>query len=326
MARFGLYMNFKPRSGPFGGANSFLRSLRRSLVKRGTKVTDDVTGKFDVALVNALTNDVTCGFLEKISSRGVPVVHRKVGYQASGGPELRREVDGVVWGDKLQIEFGPWVDHTIFQSTYSRDSYYRAGFSGECSVIRNGVDESVFNPYRWRTLRWQGRRREYWDGASPLRVLISSWSTDMNKGFPEFEKIDRAIEGERSVKVSFVGRLPEGLQFENIRVHGPKRHPVLAKILRNNHVLLQLARHETCSNSLIEGINCGLPVIYLDSGSNQEIAGDYGVEYQGDFRSSVDQMGRSYHRIVQSIHDNPYKMEEVASKYLCLLEKELNRD
>ena len=315
-----VFMNFEEVRGPHGGANAFLRTLRSGLEARGTKVTNDPERQVDVALLNGLTGGITPQLARAFAERGVPVVHRLVGYRVSGSHELRaRAANGVVHGDRLQLEFSPWVRHTVFQSAYSRDVFVQNGFAGTSTIIHNGVDESVFNQrVGWGLRR---RRRDPWARGTRLHVLVSAWSTDPNKGWADYARIDRALAGNRDVQLTIVGRVPADVAFENTRVLGPYGPRRLARALKRSHVLLQLARFETCSNALIEGINCGLPAIYLDSGSNAELAAVYGVEYRGDFGAALDAVRRCYDELFERTLANPYRSEVVVPRYLEVLER-----
>lgn len=313
-----IFMNFREVRGPYGGTNSFLRTLRDWLVRQtNVDVTHDPHDRFDVALLSGLTDGVDLDFVKAIASRGVPIVHRKVGYRVSGSPEMRCIVDGVVHGDKLQVEFTPYLTHTVFQSEYSRDVFLGSGFNGPFTVIYNGVDEAVFNT---RVVTgWLRRRvaaRRWWDGREPLRIVISTWSKDPNKGFEDYASIDAALDRRSDVRVTLVGRTPDGLRFRNIRVRPPQRRERLAGLLKRQHVVLQLARFETCSNALIEGINCGLPAIFLESGSNAEIGGKYGVPYRGDFGSSLDAVRDRYAEVIARVSENPFRISVVGPQYL----------
>ena len=129
-----VFINFTEVRGPYGGTNSFLKTLWHWLRQQGVEVTNMVDSSFDVALLSGLTDGVELSFVKAIAARGVPIVHRKVGYRVSGSREMRRMTDGVVWGDKLQIEFTPHISHTVFQSEYSRDVFQDSGFDGPYSV------------------------------------------------------------------------------------------------------------------------------------------------------------------------------------------------
>jgi glycosyltransferase involved in cell wall biosynthesis len=315
-----VYMNFNEVRGPYGGANSFLRTLREGVRGAGIGVTNDVRADVDVAFLNALTDGIDLDFVRGVAERGIPIVHRKVGYAVSGSPEMRAIKDGVVHGDRLQVEFSPYLAHTIFQSAYSRDVFLESGFDGAFSVIHNGVDERVFNLVVASRLGRRGRRRTFWRAPEPLRVIISTWSPDPNKGFPEFEKIDRALADVRDVELSLVGQKPDGVEFTHIRHLPPRPARRLAVLLKDQHVLLHLARLETCSNALIEGINCGLPPIYLDSGSNEELATECGVRYDGDFFAAVEAVRDRYDGLVARCAENPYRLSTVLPRYLDVLE------
>ena len=125
------------------------------------------------------------------------------------------------------------------------------------------------------------------------------------------------------MEVALIGRTPPGLEFRAIRVVSPQPAKRLAERLKHAHVLLQLARFETCSNALIEGINCGLPAIYLDSGSNREVAGEYGVEYRGDFLEALARIGEGYSTLAGRIPANTYRISVVVGQYLDVFRRVL---
>ena len=315
-----VFMNFKEVRGPYGGANSFLRTLRAALERGGVRVTTRLDDRFDVALLNALSHGIDVRFVERVAER-VPVVHRKVGYRASGPPDLRAEVDGVIEGDRRQIEFSPYVTHTIFQSGYSREVFLASGFRGEHTVIHNGVDDRVFSPLEPRGLLRRSGLRAFWTEGSPMRVIVVAWSTDANKGFAEYARVDETLAGRTDVEMALVGRIPEGFRPRHIRRYAARPSRRLPPLLRRQHVVLQLARHETCSNALLEALACGLPAIYLDSGSNDEIAGEYGVVYEGDLFAALERLKPRYREIVEKLVRQPFRIGPVADRYLAVLER-----
>jgi glycosyltransferase involved in cell wall biosynthesis len=314
-----VYLNARPRSGAYGGANAFLRTLVAELERRGVRTTADPSEAFDVGLLNALTEGLDLDAVRRLAERGRPLVHRKTGYLGRGSVGQRAIVGGVVLGDAQQVAFDPFVAHTIFQSRYSRDVFVAAGHRGQSSVIHNGVDEEIFNVRRRRLLRG-ARRRAFWRRGEPIRVVISSWSSDENKGFPEYRRIDGLLAGRGDVHVTLVGRAPADAGFRHIRVLGPRGPRRLADVLRREHVVLQLAQWETCSNALLEGLNCGLPAVYLDSGANAEIAAPYGVAYEGDLFAALEALLPRYVEIVARLPENPYRIRLVADRYLEVLE------
>lgn len=81
-----------------------------------------------------------------------------------------------------------------------------------------------------------------------------------------------------------------------------------------------LTEHESCSNALIEAINCGLPAIYLHSGANEEVARDYGVRWEVGLDEALDRLLPRYGEIVERIPQNPYRISLVARRYRDVLE------
>jgi glycosyltransferase involved in cell wall biosynthesis len=319
-----LFVNFREVRGAYGGANAFLRALTGALRQRGVWITNNPRERVDLVFLNALSENIDLAFVQRIHERGAPIIHRKVGYRVSGPPEMRAMEDGVVHGDRLQVEFSPYVAHTIFQSGYSRDVFLTSGFEGPYDVIPNGVDESVFNLDVRRGFLHRVGRRSFWAPGLPLRVAISTWSTDPNKGFAEYVRVDGELVGRDDLEVVLIGRVPLDVRFREIKVVAPQPPVRLAAQLKRAHVLLQLARYETCSNALIEGINCGLPAIYLDSGSNAELAAEYGVEYRGDFVEAAARVQERYEDVLQRIPDNPYRISNVVERYLGLFGRVLD--
>lgn len=313
------YLNFTPRHGPYGGANAFLRTLMGELERLGVTFTTDPTAAVDVALVNALTDGIGIEDVARIAERGVPIVHRKTGYRGRGIDALRAEVDGVIVGDRIQVELSAYATHSIFQSRYSRDVFVGSGFVGSYSVIPNGVDERVFDMMERPRFR-APRERRWWSPGARLELVVSSWSTDPSKGFAEYARIDEALSGRKDVGLTIVGRTPRGTRFRAARVHRPVPSTRLAALLKRRHVILQLTQWESCSNALIEGLNCGLPAIYLESGANPEVAEPYGTPYRGSIDDALTAVRERYREIVERLPDNPYRISLVGRRYLHLLE------
>lgn len=326
-----VFTNFKLVDGPFGGANSFLRTLTEHLSRQGVEFVD-APQESDLIFLNALTKGHVAGSdvldakeVRQLASFRKPIVHRKVNYRASGSPQMRgADEQGVIYGDKLQLLFDEYVTHHIFQSRYSYDVFSKSGYAGKNhSIIHNGINTSIFNT---EIKGWfSTKQKPVWTAKQPLKIVISSWSKDYFKGFQYYESLDKALPDIPNTEVSFVGRHPDDIKFKNIKVYKPKTRKKLANFLKNHHVFLQFASHETCSNALIEGLSCGLPTIYLDSGSNKELAYEYGVYFSGDWKHDVEIMKQNYDRYFQALLLRPYAIEKKAQQYFEVFKNALNK-
>jgi glycosyltransferase involved in cell wall biosynthesis len=317
--------DYKPYKSPRGGANAFLKALIGELRKRGLRFTTD-SKKADLIFLNSLTNrqsmdSLRAKLVEQYSKYGIPIVHRKTGFWGRGAAEYHTpDKNGIIRGDALQLEFSSSISHHIFQSHYSHNSFVKSGFNSQnYSIIHNGADTRFFN-FELSTLT-KNKSKDIWNPSKILRLVISSWSNNYNKGFHKYAKLDKLLVQLKGVKVHFIGRLPQELKFTNITVHKPVNQRKLAEFLKHNHVILQCSQNDTCSNSLIEGLCCGLPAIYLASGANGELAGEYGVPYSGDWNRDIDSIKSKYHIFVERLRSLPYSIEKAGDRYLEVFQK-----
>jgi glycosyltransferase involved in cell wall biosynthesis len=156
----------------------------------------------------------------------------------------------------------------VLQSRYSLEKHRELGIDlRDPVVITNTVDPTIFHP---------PERREPL-GGRPLRVIASSWSQNPRKGADILEWLDRRLDP-AEVAVTFVGQAPRA--FERVRhVPAVDSHGV-ARLLREHDVYLAASRDDPCSNALLEGLACGLPAAYLDSGGHPELVGAAGLPFR----------------------------------------------
>ena len=106
-------MNFREVRGPYGGANSFLATLRRAFEDSGVKVVTQPWRRFDVALLNALTNDIECGI-----GRSLPGNTRADQASICDSERIHTTInllgrDITVFGDGLQTRSFCYVDDLV---------------------------------------------------------------------------------------------------------------------------------------------------------------------------------------------------------------------
>jgi glycosyltransferase involved in cell wall biosynthesis len=288
--------------GPWGGGNQFLKALKKSFITNGHTVTDRIDGNIDIFLFNSWTIDIN--LLKELKQRlpHVIKVHRLDGIPTLYG----RSIDD----QNYAIMVNQLADFTIFQSQWASESFFDVGLNRNIryEIIYNGVDTDIFND--------KGHKK--WNGQEPLKIITTSWSNNPRKGFPCYQKLDQLIENRKDIAFTFVGRLPEGFKFEHSKYLQPQNSVSLAGILHDHHIFFQASENDACSNSALEAMNCGLPVMYHNSGGNPEICQErrYGMPMSSDIIGGVEDMKKSYNQIVQNLSDNPYKIKIVSKKYL----------
>jgi glycosyltransferase involved in cell wall biosynthesis len=246
---------------PSGGGNQFLRGLVRELESRGLTVERNrISRGTPVCLFNSFNFDFRR--LRRFHREGVRMVHR-----VDGPIRTYRGFDDGSDGRIERIN-AQVADATVFQSRYSLEQHATEGIELVAPVvIPNAPDPQVFHPPEGRE-PLAGR---------PLRVVTTSWSTNPAKGAETLAWLDRHLDHAR-VELTYVGGEPE-VELRRIRMLPPRDSRAVAEVLRAHDVFFTASRHEACSNALLEGLACGLPAVYVRSGSNAELVGEGGIGF-----------------------------------------------
>jgi glycosyltransferase involved in cell wall biosynthesis len=275
-----VHLHYAVTDAPWGGANSFARSLGLWLESQGVRLTRWGPAS-DVFLINgpyrAPGKLVDRAALESLRRWGPARRWPARVLGARRRPRLVLRVDGLrdhyAGGrsamDELQLALLPLADRIVFQSRYSLEVFRAAGYSGDGhAVIHNGVDGALFKP----------AEGPVWDGGRPLRLLASSWSENAGKGHAEVAAFARLP----GVEVRFVGRWPKDLPSDGVRLEPPMRHAQLAEAYRWADAFLFPSRREACPNAALEALASGLPVLYHAEGGTAELVDGCGAALSGE--------------------------------------------
>jgi glycosyltransferase involved in cell wall biosynthesis len=228
-----------------GGGNQFLNTLKRKLVEKGVYVKNPKDA--DVLLVNSKD---ALGRAKKF--QGKTIVHRIDGVFSLYRGRGSRPIDLKVYRFAEET-----ADGVIFQSEWSKDAHKKNGMKTHKfeTTILNCSDDRCF-------FKTDSKPKD------KIRLITSSWSANMKKGFDIYKYLDDNLDFEKYEYV-FAGRSP--ISFKNIKPIGVLSSSPLANELNASDVFITATQDDTCSNSVIEAISCGLPVVALDSGGTPEI-------------------------------------------------------
>lgn len=300
--------------GPFGGGNRFSRFLEDHLEAQGHEVCRELRPGLDAIVIVAAQPglSITAYTVDEIerykrAHPGCAVVQRMNTCDAP-----RAEDTGA---DRALLRAAGVADHNVLVSAWLEDHFLDRGLDPDRprSVIRTGPDPSVFHPEGSAT----------WDGEEKLRLVTHHWSTNPMKGFDVYKRIDQLLDRDpyrERFEFVYVGRTPLGIEFENAEVHEPLPGPELADVIRSCHVHVSGARHEPAGNHYIEAMACGLPVLYLDSGSLPEYCGDYGIAFDlVNFEDKLAEMRDRYPELRKRAREFPLSAPDMAEAWEQLL-------
>lgn len=246
------------RDGPWGGGNSFLRTLSKALSRRGKLAADPLCA--DIVLFNSHQNlRAKIKLLSEIRKENPSTlfVHRVDGPVSLSRCQPRHQyLDNVIF--ELSSKF---ADLTIFQSQFSYLESLKMGFPATqpVKIIGNSVDSEFF---------YVDSKRRY--DRTPSRIVTTAWSDNPNKGLLFLRFLDNKIRG-LGYEFEYFGP-PQG--FQNIKEHGRVPAQTLAAALRGADYFITGSRNDSCSNSLIEAMACGATPLALRHGGHPEIVGD----------------------------------------------------
>lgn len=286
---------------PYGGGNQFCLALARTLSDRGFVVNK---GLFPQPAKSCLFNSFNFDFerMSRLSKFFGRMVHRV------DGPIDTYRGDTSLKNDRKISEMNNVLAHaTIFQSEYSRKKYLELGlkFNDPC-VIHNSVDGSLFH--------CKGRIDTRLDRK--FRLITTAWSSNPNKGGAVYSEIEKILDWNR-YSWTFVGNTTE--RFGQINCLPAMPSHALGNVLRKHDIFVTSSLHESCSNAILEALACGLPVAFIDSGSNGELVKDAGEKFTDASTAciAIEKISKSWNEYSKRIQFT--SMESVAEKYVQIL-------
>lgn len=269
----------RPIFGAWGGGNQWLLQLSRYLQFCGYHVQYDLSGEVDGILMNhgGLTGKLSISLAEvkacKQRNPRVRVLHR------INDNDVRKKTSEM---DARLARFDAVANHTVFISEWLRDHHAANWFdrAKPHSCILNGADPAVFHPV--------GNRA--WNPGEPLRLVTHHWSDNWMKGFRVYQEIDELIAAGKlpGIELWIVGRWPKELTWKTARTFPPASGAELAALLRQAHVYVTASLFEPGGMHFIEGLQCGMPIIYHeDGGGIVELARPYGLGFRDDVAGAI---------------------------------------
>lgn len=297
MGKIRIHFAYKHVDRPWGGANSFIRSLYGYLQSTGSfAFTDQLDEPCDILFLNQ-TATGPGGDGKKIASKQVQrlkkdrkIVARAVNLNAHAfnkGPRY--------WlfgrsADRETLRVLNMADLVLFQSAYQKDVFIKAGYKGQNSlVIHNGADPLFVPPLDPLPLL---------DGDK-VRIVSSTASPRSTKQHFLISRLSR----QPDVEIFHFGAWPKDLERGQVKLMGTVKHEEMASFMHGCHYFLHPAIKDPCPNAVFEAICAGLPVIYFDGpGSSQEIVSACGFPMiQGDDAATLSKARTELARLRRTI-------------------------
>ena len=296
-------------NGPWGGGNLFVLNLKKFLIQNGHEVVHDLCTKdIDVILLtdprsrkesSSTFNHLDILKYKKYVNPNVTVLQRI---------NECDERKGTNFINNFYLEASKCADHIIFVSKWLENIYVDIGMpKDKTSVIMSGADEDIFNS----------------DGLAEfshekIKIVTHHWSAHTNKGFDIYKKLDKLLsEAEyQYLEFCYIGNVPSDVSFINTEVKKPLSSNDLANEIKKNHIYLTASINEPSGNHHIEAAQCGLPILYLDSGGIPEYCDGYGISFKNNFEESLNEMIDNYYTFKSNLKEYPFSAHTMCQEFL----------
>jgi glycosyltransferase involved in cell wall biosynthesis len=219
---------------------------------------------------------------------------------------------GAGWGEtnKLLSKAHSAADYIFYQSIFCRDSAWR--FLGKATdqheVLYNPVDTSIFIPEQHISdpiLLVSGSHHRF--GHTGLAVDVLA---DIRRDYPNARLVIagrfRWGASEESAEAEIRTYVHNLLLDDHVDWVGAYRQIQAPNLLRQADILLHTKYNDACPRLVVEGMACGLPVVYSASGGVPELVGDkagIGIPAPSDWNiehpPSAQALGEAVRRIIQ---------------------------
>ena len=93
----------------------------------------------------------------------------------------------------------------------------------------------------------------------------------------------------------------------------------LANEIKTNHIYVTASINEPSGNHHIEAAQCGLPILFIDSGGVPEYCENYGVSFNNNFEESLEFIMNNYYEFEKKLFDFHFNAHKLCEEYYHLL-------
>ena len=177
-----------------------------------------------------------------------------------------------------------------------------------------GANSEIFNPGNLNIDKWSSKNK--------IKIVTHHWGANWNKGFNIYSRIDSMLNNEmwrKKIEFNYIGNVPKNYDFKNTNVISPLSGVELAKKIKENHIYLTASLNEPSGNHHIEGAQCGLPILFINSGGIPEYCEGFGVMFDEDnFEGSLNELINNYEYYFDKVKTYPHNSQLMCENYLEL--------
>jgi len=179
------------------------------------------------------------------------------------------------------------------------------------SVILSGSDSKIFNLSNTSRLEKKDK----------VKLVTHHWSSNKNKGFDIYEKINELIKTKKwkdKIEFTYIGNTSGEYNLDSTNIINPLAGKKLAEEIKRHHLYVTASINEPSGNHHIEAAQCGLPILYLNSGGMPEYCEGYGLSFHEDFEQKLELIIQDYDTYKNKMSNYPFNSIKMCDEYYSL--------
>ncbi len=305
--------------GPWGGGNLFAINLSNYLREKGHEVVYDLTDK-DIDLILLTDPRSRRESSSTFNHKDIKQYKNYINPNATVVQRInecdeRKNTSNI---NKFYLDASKIADHVVFVSSWLRNIYLKIGMQeSKTSVILAGANKKIFNDED--SIEWKGKKK--------VKLVTHHWSSHENKGFDIYKIIDKLLNDQywkNLIEFTYIGNQSATHKLQNTNMIEPLAGKDLAKEIKNHHIYVTGSINEPSGNHHIEAAQCGLPILYRNSGGIPEYCNGFGISFDNDFEEKLKEIIKNYDFYKEKINLYPFNSEKMCKEFVDLFQILLN--
>ena len=263
-----IFFNFQPPEEEisYGGGLFFVKYISEMLLNNNHEIYYDLIPNLDLLFII----DPRKGKFKQYDYQNLIEYQKK--YPESKLVYIVNECD---IKRKISINIEPIIidcikhcNHIVYISHWLKD-YYQKKYELKIpyTIINNACDTKIFKPIEKIK-------------SKHIKIITHHWSSDYNKGFEIYNKLDKFLEHYPNIKFTYIGNYHKDYKPTNINLKKPLNGIKLAEEIQKHDIYLTASQNEPGGIHQLEGMACGLPVLYIkNSGGIEETCNKCGIKF-----------------------------------------------
>ena len=304
-----IYVNREPVRGPWGGGNKTVVELCNQLNQAGHSVVhklghDDIDVLFCFDPRPNKAGEWYQNLIDYKNKHNAPIIQRVGDCGTHGKPQLTDLV-------KQSVQYSDFI---IFPSDWARKLI---GFEGDNYEIIHNAPLAVFHEAKISTP----------PDIEKVRVVSHHWSPNSKKGYSFYKQLDDYIKNHKNISFTYIGRWPIE-PLTNSQYYSPTGdNNFISKKISECDIYLTASEEEAGANHVLEGMACGLPVVYhTNGGSIPEYCDSYGLGFENfdQMIASILTIKQDYKRYKDGALRYKNDVSKVVGRYVEIINESLS--